>query len=97
MICCWHRLGDEAKPYRSKGPTGIAVRTLLALGPFGSQEKRALTKLNCIQLGHHLSSSVNQLFVTATNLPAFRDFIVFRFGIELVEELSKPKERRDTS
>jgi len=26
-----YSLGDEAKPYRSKGPTGIAVRTLLRI------------------------------------------------------------------
>ena len=31
--------GDEAKPYRSKGPTGIAVRTLLRIVDRASQKK----------------------------------------------------------
>ncbi|HKQ51931.1 MAG TPA: hypothetical protein VJT74_06165, partial [Pyrinomonadaceae bacterium] len=32
--------GDEAKPYRSKGPTGVAVRTLVQMVERASQEKQ---------------------------------------------------------
>ncbi len=41
--------GDDAKPYRSKGPTGIAVRTLLRLR--GSRRHETLIERDCLSTG----------------------------------------------